>query len=140
MNWLDGSKTSRCCRRSPGGAHGGKPVGLGRNCYIFETARVWACREIRHHFGNPEGLETAISRHVHQLNAEFTESLPHNEAEQIARSISRWIITKSRMWKDGAAVYEANFINIQSARGKKSGESRRATQKELIAFDQEREQ
>lgn len=116
------------------------PVGLGRNCYIFETARTWAYREIRHHFGNPEGLACAISCHVHELNAGFADPLPVAEAEQIARSITRWIITKSRMWRDGAAVYEANFINIQSTRGKKSGESRRTTQKELIAFDQERNQ
>lgn len=31
------------------------PVGLGRNCSIFETARVWAYREVRHHWGDPEG-------------------------------------------------------------------------------------
>ena len=26
------------------------PVGLGSNCAIFETARTWAYRELRHHF------------------------------------------------------------------------------------------
>jgi len=29
------------------------------------------------------------------------------------------------MWSDGAVVYEANFIAIQSARGRKSIEKRR---------------
>ena len=33
----------------------------------------------------------------------------------------RWIITKSRMWADGPAVYEATFSTIQSARGRKDG-------------------
>ena len=45
-----------------------KPVGLGRNCTLFETARVWAYREIRHHWGDPEGLRTAIVHEAHALN------------------------------------------------------------------------
>ncbi|GAA4826475.1 replication initiation protein [Tomitella cavernea] len=102
------------------------PVGLGRNCTIFETARTWAYREMRHHFGDPAGLYTAISTHVHLLNAEFSEALPVNEAECIAASIHRWITTQSRMWADGPAVYEATFSTIQSARGHKSGQARRA--------------
>src|SRR5699024_12725549 len=32
------------------------PVGLGCNCAIFETARTWAYRELRHHFGNSHGF------------------------------------------------------------------------------------
>lgn len=48
-----------------------------------------------------------------------------NEAQQIAKSIHRWITTQSRMWSDGAAVYEATFIAIQSARGRKSIEKKR---------------
>lgn len=101
------------------------PVGLGRNCSIFETARTWAYREVRHHFGDVQGLWTAINNQVHHLNSEFSEPLPRNEAHQIAKSIHRWLVTQSRMWLDGAAVYEANFINIQSARGRNSGKSRR---------------
>lgn len=97
------------------------PVGLGRNCSIFETARTWAYREVRPHFGNSSGLWQAISAHVHHLNAEFSDPLPRSEAHHIAVSIHRWIITQSRMWLDGAAVYEANFIAMQSARGRKGG-------------------
>lgn len=102
------------------------PVGLGRNCAIFETARVWAYREIRNHWGDPEGLGHAIDLEVHRLNGEFSEPLPINEATQIAKSIHKWIITESRMWADGPIVHEATFSTIQSARGKKSGASRRA--------------
>jgi hypothetical protein len=61
---------------------------------------------------------------VHTRNAEFTEPLPTVEARAIANSIHRWITTRSRMWKDGAAVYEATFVAIQSVRGKKSGKAR----------------
>lgn len=101
------------------------PVGLGRNCMLFETARTWAYREVRKHFGDSDGLREAISAHVQNLNDDFTEPLPANEARQIAKSIHRWITTQSRMWSDGAVVYEANFIAIQSARGRKSIEKRR---------------
>lgn len=97
-------------------------TGLGRNCSIFETARTWAYREVRHHFGDPDGLHAAISAHVHELNAEFPEPLARREAQDIANSIHRWITTQSRMWADGAAVYEATFSTIQAARGHRGGQ------------------
>ena len=107
-----------------------RPVGLGRNCSIFETARVWAYRELRHYWGNPAGLRLAILERVQELNIEFPEPLPANEAHDIAHSIYRWITTQSRMWQDGPAVYEATFTAMQSARGRKGGaksaEKRRA--------------
>lgn len=102
-----------------------KPVGLGRNCTIFETARTWAYREIRHHWEDPFGLHTAITSHVHRLNTDFVEPLPHLEARDIANSIHRWITTKSRIWMDGPVVYEATFSTIQSARAKKAVQKRR---------------
>lgn len=96
-------------------------VGLGRNCSIFETARTWAYREVRHHFGDPNGFICAIYNQVHELNAEFPEPLRVSEANAIANSISTWIITQSRLWADGPAVYEATFTAIQAARGRKGG-------------------
>ena len=50
--------------------------------------------------------------------------LAASEARAIAASIHRWITTKSRMWADGPAVYEATFSTIQAARGRKSGQQR----------------
>lgn len=97
------------------------PVGLGRNCSLFESARTWAYREIRNHWGDPEGLGIAISVEAHRLNAGFSEPLPSSEVDGIARSIHRWITTQSRMWADGPVVYEATFMTIQSARGRKGG-------------------
>lgn len=103
-------------------------VGLGRNCHLFETARTWAYREVRHHWGDSEGLRLAISAEAHEMNAElFPEPLAWSEVEQIAKSIHKWIVTQSRMWRDGPTVYEATFITVQSARGKKSGKARRET-------------
>src|SRR5699024_6280075 len=72
------------------------------------------------------------SHHVHELNAEFTEPLPANEAHQIATSIHKWITTQSRMWADGPTVYEATFTTIQAARGRKSSESRRTDKRETV--------
>lgn len=109
------------------------PIGLGRNCALFESARGWAYREIRHHFGDPDGLGRSIQATAQALNQElFSEPLPVAEVDQIARSIHRWIITESRMWADGPAVYEATFTAMQSARGKKSGVKRRAALNALI--------
>ncbi|MFE7951463.1 replication initiation protein [Streptomyces sp. NPDC057426] len=108
-------------------------TGLGRNCSIFETARTWAYREVRHHFGSSDTLHAAIHAEVHTRNAQFAEPLPAVEARAIANSIHRWITTRSRMWKDGAAVYEATFVAIQSARGKKSGQARAARRDERTA-------
>jgi hypothetical protein len=99
-------------------------VGLGQNCSIFESARTWAYRELRHYFGAPQMYADAVLAHVLELNAEFPEPLPYSEAKAIASSISRWVITKSRMWADGPVVYEATFSTIQSARGRRSGAPR----------------
>lgn len=108
-----------------------KPIGLGRNCDLFESARTWAYREVKNHWGDAAGLHQAITAHAHMLNAEYTEPLRYAETKAIAESIWRWITTKSRMWNDGAAVYEATFTLIQHHRGVKSGETRRKAATEL---------
>lgn len=111
------------------------PVGLGRNCCLFETARTWAYREARHHWGDPDGLHRAITSTVRDLNQNFSDPLPSSETRAIATSIHKWITTKSRIWKDGPATYEATFITIQSARGKKSRASRwSASEKRIEDF------
>ena len=121
LNQLKAALTSDNCMPSPTW-HKTKRravTGLGRNCTIFESARLWAYREVRNHFGNPESLEQAVMAHVHNLNAEFPEPLPDKEACQIAESITGWIIRESRLWSDGPTVYEATFTAIQSARGRR---------------------
>lgn len=101
------------------------PVGLGRNCAIFESARTWAYRRVRdcpdRTPASAEHLRRVIAAEVADLNAGYTEPLPTSEAAAIAASIHRWITTKSRMWADGATAYAATLIAIQSARGRKGG-------------------
>ncbi len=113
------------------------PVGLGRNCSIFETARHWAYREVRNHWGDPDGLGLAILSQTHLINAGYTEPLRDSEAQAIARSITRWITTKSRMWTDGPATYEATFVAIQSARGTKSAAARHQLLKQRLTTAEE---
>lgn len=96
------------------------PVGLGRNCAIFETVRLSSYRELRHYFGDPVGLGIALRDEVNSLNAAFSEPLPASECKAIANSIHKWIL-KSRMWQDGPVVYAATFSTIQAARGRKGG-------------------
>ena len=112
-----------------------KPVGLGRNCTLFETARTWAYREIRHHWGDSSGLVDAISLKAHDLNGQFSEPLPIREAEDIARSISRWIITQSRMWSGGQEAYERKLRSIQTARvGKRWGTTSEEREQRRLAI------
>ncbi|WP_226363249.1 replication initiation protein, partial [Pseudonocardia sp. ICBG1142] len=101
------------------------PTGLGRNDVLFTTARHWAYREIRHHFGDPHGLTDAIMHKATLLNTDFSIPLLQPEVNGIANSISRWIITKSRMWADGPIVYDATFNTIQAARRDKSTQVRK---------------
>jgi hypothetical protein len=96
-------------------------VELGRNCSIFESARIWTYRPLQHYFGAPQMYADAVLAHVLELNSEFPEPLQYSEANAIATSISRWVITESRMWADSTVVCEANFIAMQSARGRKGG-------------------
>lgn len=101
------------------------PVGLGRNCTLFESARVWAYRQVRHHWGDAVGLGAAILRETAARNGAFSEPLAWSEVHAIAASITRWITTRSRLWAEGPVVYEETFSSIQGARGRRSGQARR---------------
>ena len=109
------------------------PVGLGRNCTIFETARVWAYREARRirqrneyaTVQDSQDFYAAVLGHVRELNAGFSEPLPANEARDIANSIHGWVTTRFYGWTDARVVSTATFTTIQAARGRKSGETRR---------------
>lgn len=103
------------------------PVGLGRNCAIFETARTWAYRDARrirqrHEYPTAEDsadLHAVIASTVEALNAGYSEPLPAREAAGIAASIHRWITHRFYGWIDSHTVNEATFSTIQSYRGHK---------------------
>ena len=99
--------------------------GIGRNCTIFDEARTDAYRYVRRLPDRTAASGELLREHVrstcHQLNAELPDPLPTREVEDIAKSIHKWITTRSRMWRDGAVACEATFIAMQSARGHKGG-------------------
>lgn len=99
----------------------GDVAGLGRNCTLFEGARHPAYRAVRHRIADrdSEGLYEDIWGFVDERNLDFSEPLPTTEARAIARSIHRWITTKSRMWADGADAYERGLSQRQAIRGAK---------------------
>ena len=106
-----------------------RTVGLGRNCTLFDEARTDAYRYVRKLPDRTAISGEMLREHVratcHQLNAElFADPLPAREVEDIARSIHKWITTRSRMWRDGAVANAATFVAMQSARGHKHGENK----------------
>lgn len=90
-------------------------VGLGRNCYVFHTARHWAYVEIRKYRGKTYSnwLE-AVIEHCLKLNDGITEPMQYNEIKGIAKSISRYC------WKKDAYHYQ-EFIDRQSRKGQLGG-------------------
>ena len=64
-------------------------------------------------------LGYAIAAHVTALNADYTEPLPDSEAACIARSITNWITTESRLWVQSSTVTQTTFTTIQSARARR---------------------
>lgn len=104
--------------------------GLGRNCTLFDETRRLAYRYVRRlpdrSPASCELLRCFVRDTCHQLNAGlFADPLPTREVEDIAKSIHKWIVTRSRMWRDGAVACDATFIAIQSARGRRGGRGNR---------------
>lgn len=90
-------------------------VGLGRNCYVFHTARFWAYTAVREFRGKTynQWLQTVID-HCLKLNEGITEPMQYGEIKGIAKSIARYC------WKrDGYAYQE--FIDRQRRKGSIGG-------------------
>ncbi|MCU4419582.1 replication initiation protein [Acinetobacter bereziniae] len=98
-------------------------IGLGRNCYVFHTARFWAYTAVREFRGKTynQWLQTVID-HCLKLNEGITEPMQYGEIKGIAKSIARYC------WKKDAYHYQ-EFIQRQAYKGTlggiKSGEVRR---------------
>ena len=116
------------------------PVGLGRNCAIFEQARTFAypaAKRIRRlsEYPRPEDyrrLETTVSTEVELLNAGYSEPLRPSETRAISQSIYRWTTTKFYGWTDTRSQQQAKQEAWQQHRSQKGNEAKRAR------LDQER--
>lgn len=104
-----------------------REVGVGRNCTLFDEARTLAYRQVRRLPDRTPAssglLREYVRRTCHEINASFPEPLPIREVNDTAKSIHKWITTRSRMWRDGAVANAATFVAIQSARGRKGGKA-----------------
>lgn len=90
-------------------------VALGRNCYLFHTARHWAYVAIRKHRGQTyKTWLQSVFEYIQKLNEGITEPLNFNEVKGISKSIARWV------WKRDPHCY-AMFIERQSIRGRNGG-------------------
>ncbi|WP_394253710.1 replication initiation protein [Arthrobacter pityocampae] len=86
-------------------------AGLGRNCQLFETARLWAYEAVRRYW--EDGAETfaaVVHDHVSGLNGQLDTPLPEPEVQAIAKSISSWT------WK---TFTPEKFREVQAARSVK---------------------
>lgn len=94
-------------------------IGEGRNCYLFDTVRKWAYREVLFYKANQatqQDFFNVILNRLDKLNCfANAPALEFNELKAIAKSISKWV------WVHFNATA---FSQIQSARGKKSGHKR----------------
>lgn len=120
-----------------------KTAGLGRNCTIFNEARVQAYREVRRlpdrSEGSREDLESFIYETCFYINdhSGFAVPLRRNEVRCIAKSIFKWITTRSRLWASSASEVNAKYSTIQSYRGSKAQDKRLAMMEDKFKQFQE---
>ncbi len=108
-----------------------KFLGLGRNCTLFEVGRKYAYEQV---FAfktllDKDSFNKEVLSYIESNNHQFPEPLGINECKSIAKSISNWTWKHYRKkisdkeWKE--YVQSTHTSEIQSKRGKKSGQVRR---------------
>ncbi|WP_275093964.1 primase C-terminal domain-containing protein [Brevibacterium aurantiacum] len=124
------------------------PVGLGRNCTLFETVR-WdvyrVARTIRKRNEHPtpedrHDLEAAIVNLCQEMNSTFSEALPASEIRATIRSFYKWITTRYTGWLDSRTTSEEKSAAYHRNTGRQgglkggiaSGEARRAATRQRI--------
>lgn len=99
------------------------PTGWGRNCDLFEATRHAAYVDIRSATSS-EAFHRRVFALALQVNLGFDPPLSIAEVRATSRSVARWVL--ARFSTDG-------FSQIQTERGRKSGESRRAARDRIVA-------
>jgi hypothetical protein len=99
-------------------------VGLGRNVCLFDWLRHYAYRHVRHYKAEVRNWIIWLA-HLNgvalQRNGDFMTPLDPREVWHIAKSVARWT------WhRFDIAASDARFSALQAARGRASGEVRRA--------------
>lgn len=90
-------------------------IGLGRNCFVFHTARHWAYKEIRKYRGSTYSswLDNVV-QHCVKLNQGLIQPMTYGEVKGIAKSIARYC------WKKDPYCYQ-EFIDRQKYKGRLGG-------------------
>ncbi|MBE8232702.1 MAG: plasmid replication protein [Endozoicomonadaceae bacterium] len=89
--------------------------GLGRNCQMFESIRIWAYKAIRRGYPAYEQWCNAVLQRAEMLNTRLDVPLPYSECKSISLSIARW--THKNLSKEG-------FSEWQSQQGSKGGKAK----------------
>ena len=82
-DWLDLDAYQDRRRRLP-------TEGLGRNCTLFETLRIWAYRARRQPHLSEEMFHSTVRNHALVINGAFNPPLPHSEVRATAKSVAKW--------------------------------------------------
>lgn len=113
-------------------------LGLGRNCTLFELGRKYAYEQV---FAfktllDKEAFYHEVLAYIEKNNIQFPYPLDINECKTIAKSISNWTWKHYKkkltdeQWKE--YVQMTHTSEIQSKRGKRSGEVRRQNSAEEL--------
>jgi hypothetical protein len=87
------------------------PIGLGRNCYLFDATRFWAYRQVKKKdsFFNEDFFVYVVTEYAAGRNAEFPVPLPPSEVKATGKSVGRW--TWRHMSKEGFNFWGDNRRN-----------------------------
>lgn len=97
---------------------------LGRNCQMFDWLRHWAYRNINKTAWNSfDAWHRACLHQAEQKNT-FAAPLPDPEIRATAKSVAKWVWKQLR-GPQADYIARTHTSEIQSARGKKSGITRR---------------
>ena len=70
-----------------------EPIGLGRNCTLFEWTRLWAYKEIRlSGYLSDNFFIFYCQKYAKDRNIEFDYPLPNSEVNAIGKSVGKWVV------------------------------------------------
>lgn len=119
------------------------PVGLGRNCTLFDRLRLWAYRAIRQVWLSEDFWRYSVEVVAQGYN-DFPNPLPYTEIKATAKSVGKW--TWNNMSREGfnrwaearrqksMAVRRANSVVLFKKIQALAAENPEATQRELAAL------
>ena len=108
-------------------------LGLGRNCDVFESLRNWAYTAVSQYW-RPDGCDAwhaavldECERRANAITAAYSGRgmLPWSEIKSISKSVARWTWKHVTPIGREILIRQTHTPEIQSARGRKSGEARR---------------